>query len=135
VRFLGRHVYASFTIACLQCLQPRSPSEAQVRRESGCSRQSVARWRNHFASIWSSSFGRMIAPLFPLDAQQRRQPWRLFASWLGPWPYIVARWQLIIHPLTGGRHWPQGGTYHPLNAQKMDFARCLDALQDWSCTF
>jgi hypothetical protein len=135
VRFLGPKVYAGFAVACLQCLQPRSSGESHLRRETGCSRQSVARWRDHFTAIWSTSTGRAIAHLFPVDALQGHQPGRILASWMGPWPYLVARWHLIIHSLTGGRHWPPGGSYHPLNAQKMDFGTCLAELHDGSFMF
>jgi hypothetical protein len=135
VVFLGRKVYAGATIAAVQCIPERSPSDRHIRSEAGCSRQSMRRWRHAYHVVWESPLGRAIRHLFPLHPHERHHAARVLRLWPGPWPHLVARWHLIVHPITGGRHWPPRGSYEPLNAQKMDFASLLEDLQDSRFTF
>lgn len=136
VRFLGQHVYAGCSIAALQCTPVHSDSERQLRQETGCSRQSMTRWRDRFQERWKSGMGRVIAAHLPRDVSQRQNPRRVLNCWIGRWPYQVVRWHLLIHAWTGGRHWPPDAyRYEPINAQKMDFASQLHDLQAARCTF
>ena len=135
VLFLGQKVYAAPIIAALQCTPAHTPSERHLREESGCSRQSVRRWRAFFHDLWERPVGRAIRHLFSLHPDERRDPTRVLRCWPGRWPHLVVRWQLMLHPITGGRHWPPGARWEPLNAQKMDFASILEDLQDPHVTF
>lgn len=130
LRFCGAKVYTGPTILALQNTQPGSLAERQLRQEAGCSKQSVGRWRDSFAGLWESATGRTISGWTTMGAPERREPAAVLSLWKGRWPYIAARWQLLIHPLTGGRSWEAHGLDRgPLDTQKMDFAHRLAELQ------
>ena len=131
VRFWNRLGYwAPIVLAVLRTAR-LSSAEKALRQVIGCSGRSIARWRERFASIWSTATGRMIAGSISLDADQRMHPDRVFALWVGRWPWVCVQWLLLIHPLTGGTGWERDGQrVWPLDPQSMRFDLPLRALQD-----
>jgi hypothetical protein len=72
----------------------------------------------------------MIAGWLTLSAQRRHGVSDVLALWPGSWPSQAARWQLLIHPLTGGTNWEKPMRPHgPLDPQKMEVALPLAALE------
>lgn len=131
VWFWGRLVYVAGSVLALVRTEARSPEETRLRLAIGASRQSLRRWRERFSTVWATPTGRTIAGSLPLDEQQRQQPRRVLALWGDRWPYVGVMWQLLIHPLTGGRRWEiDGQRLGPLSPQRMKFDHLLRTLQD-----
>lgn len=131
VWFWGRLVYIAGAVLALVSTEARSPEETRLRLAFGASRQSVRRWRERFGAVWATPTGRTIAGSIPLDEQERKQPRRMLSLWGDRWPYVVAMWQLLIHPLTGGTRWEANGQrIGPLAPQRMNFDHHLRTLQD-----
>ena len=130
VRFWGRLVYAGAVVVALAGEAPKSASGNRLWRLIGCARQTWARWRSRFAGLWETATGRMIAGWLTLSGQQRGDVCVVLSQWPGSWPFRAARWQLLIHPLTGGTSWEKPRYPHrPLDPQKMDFAQPLAVLE------
>jgi hypothetical protein len=135
VRFWNRLVYSGPAVFALLCTPPHSADERHLRHDTGCSLQSLHRWRDRFMGVWETATGRSVAGAMTLGSDQRSQPRTVLSLWRGRWPYLITRWMMLIHPLTGGRCWEHDGQTHgPLDAQKMGFANHLDVLQIPTCT-
>lgn len=128
VRFWGRLGYAGAVVLAMAAEQPKTASGEDLRRRVGCSRQSWARWRSRFAGLWQTGTGRAIAGWMPPGDGQRSVS-AVLSLWPGEWPHRAARWQLLIHPLTGGPGWENAGLrLGPLGTQRMDLGASLAAL-------
>lgn len=130
VRFWSRLVYAGAVVLALAGELPKTPSGERLRSLIGCARQTWTRWRLRLAGLWETATGRMIAGWLTLSAQHRSCVSEVLSLWPGSWPFQAARWQLLIHPLTGGTNWEKPVRPHgPLDTQKMDVASPLAALE------
>ncbi len=128
VRFWGRLGYAGAVVLAMAAEQPRTASGDELRLRVGCSRQSWTRWRSRFAGLWQTGTGRAIAGWMPPGDGQRSVS-AVLSLWPGEWPHQAARWQLLIHPLTGGPGWEKEGLrLGPLGTQRMDLRASLAAL-------
>jgi hypothetical protein len=128
VRFWGRLGYAGAVVLAMAAEAPKTASGEELRRRVGCSRQSWARWRSRFAGLWQTGTGRAIAGWMPSGDGQRSVS-AVLSLWPGEWPHRAARWQLLIHPLTGGPGWENAGLrLGPLGTQRMGLGASLAAL-------
>jgi hypothetical protein len=131
IRFWGPLVYTGGIVLALVSAPPRSPDESHLRKDAGCSRQSVQRWRERFDQLWTTFPGRPLVRTIQANVPDRHQVLALLSRWQGRWPSVVATWQVLIHPLTGGRGWKHDGPrFGALNPQKMELTHLLAALQN-----
>jgi len=134
IRFWGPLVYVGAIVLALVSAPPTSPDESHMRKQAGCSRQSVGRWRDRFTLLWTTFPGRALVEKIQQEVPDRSQVLALLSRWQVRWPSVVATWQLLIHPLTGGRGWKHDGQHFgALNPQKMELTPLLAVLQNPAC--
>ena len=131
VRFWGRLGYAGAVVLALAGEKPNTKAGEDLRRLVGCARRTWARWRARFTGLWATPIGRVITGWMRLDGEQRESVAQVLSQWPGSWPYQAARWQVLIHPLTGGTNWEKvSEKLGPLDPQRMDFAFPMAELKD-----
>jgi len=130
VRYWGRLYFVGPAVLAMAGACPKTSAGEALRKTVDCSRRTWLRWRQRFALVWESATGRMICGWLNLQVQQRQCVAAVLALWPGSYPYQAAQWQLLIHPLTGGKHWEKRYCPHgQLNPQRMAFAAHLAELQ------
>lgn len=130
VRFWGRLGFIGPAVLAMVGASPNTPAGEALRQRVDCSRRTWLRWRQRFLLLWETATGRMISGWINLQDQQRRCVSTVLALWPGAYAYQAAQWQLLIHPLTGGKHWEKRYCPHGLlSPQSMAFAAHLADLQ------